>query len=149
MSAVSDSRHFCCVTKQTCLLCQTKDMTAVSQSRHVCLVSVVSYSRHVCCVTHQACLLCQIANMSAMSHRWIPPTSNYLFWASANRQGQQSIVLEIVSNTPSAMFAWWVVWCFIWFWDDDSCRIDPSYVFEFTSGMIICRHDVGQSVALP
>ena len=30
---VSHSRHVCCVTQQTCLLCDTADMSAVWQSR--------------------------------------------------------------------------------------------------------------------
>ena len=51
MSAVSHSRHVCCVTQQTCLLCHTADMSAVS------------HSRHVCCVTQQTCLLCHTADM--------------------------------------------------------------------------------------
>ena len=36
MSAVSHSRHVCCVQKQTCLACDTADMSAVAHSRPVC-----------------------------------------------------------------------------------------------------------------
>ena len=86
MSAVSHSRHVCCVSQQTCLLCHTADMSAVSHSRHVCCVtqqtcllchtadmSAVSHSRHVCCVPQQTCLLCDTADMSAVSHsRHVP-----------------------------------------------------------------------------
>ena len=41
-------------TQQTCLLCDTADM------------SVVGHSRNVCCVTWQTCLLRNIADMSAV-----------------------------------------------------------------------------------
>ena len=74
MSAVSrstHSRHVCCVKKQTCLLCETMDMSAVCHSRHVCYVtqqtcllcntadmSAVRHSRHICCVTQQTCPSC-------------------------------------------------------------------------------------------
>ena len=43
---------------------QTADMSAVSHTRHCCCVT----SRHVCCVTQQTCLICHIADMSAVSH---------------------------------------------------------------------------------
>ena len=33
-SAVKHSRHVCCLTHQTCLLCDTADISAVSHSRH-------------------------------------------------------------------------------------------------------------------
>ena len=81
MSAVSHSRHVCCVTQQTCLRRHTADMSAVSHSRHVCWVtqqtcllchtanmSAMSHSRHVCCVTQQICLLCRTTDMPAVSH---------------------------------------------------------------------------------
>ena len=63
--AVSHSRHVSCVPPQTCLLCDTEDMSAVSRSRHVCgfrqqtcrLCHTASRSRHACCVTHQTCTL--------------------------------------------------------------------------------------------
>ena len=55
VSAVSQSRRVCCVTQQTCLLCHTVNMSAVSRNRHVC---------HV---TQQTCL-CDAADMSAVSH---------------------------------------------------------------------------------
>ena len=48
MSAVSHSRHACCVTQQTCMLCHTADMSVASHSRHV------SHRRHVRCVTRQS-----------------------------------------------------------------------------------------------
>ena len=73
----SHGRHVCCVTQQTCLLCHTAEMSAVSHSRDVCCVtqqscllchaadmSAASHSRHVCCVTQQTCLLCHTADMS-------------------------------------------------------------------------------------
>ena len=47
MSAVWQSRHVCCVTQQTCLLCRR--------------------ARHVCCVAEQACPLCDTSDMSAVS----------------------------------------------------------------------------------
>ena len=53
---LSHFRHVCCLPRQTCLLCDTGDMSAVS------------HSRHVFCVTQQACLLCHAAGMSAVSH---------------------------------------------------------------------------------
>ena len=40
--------------QQTCLMCDTADMSAVS------------HSRNVCCATQQTCLLCHTADMSAM-----------------------------------------------------------------------------------
>ena len=40
--------------QQTCLLCETADISAVSQSRHAC------------CVTQQTRLLCRTADMSAV-----------------------------------------------------------------------------------
>ena len=43
-------------TQQTCLLCDTADMSAVC------------HSIHVCCVTQQTCVLCDTADMSAVSH---------------------------------------------------------------------------------
>ena len=74
-SAVSHSRHVCCVTQQKCLLCCTDDMV-----RHICCVtqytcllrhaadtSAISNSRHVCCVTQQTCLLSRTAGMSVVS----------------------------------------------------------------------------------
>ena len=39
MSAVSDNRHVCGVTQQTCLLCDTADMSPVSDNRRVCGVA--------------------------------------------------------------------------------------------------------------
>ena len=47
--------HVCCLTQQTCLLCQA--------------VSAAAHSRHVCCVTQQTCLLCHTADVSAVPHR--------------------------------------------------------------------------------
>ena len=44
------------LTQQTCLLCDTAEMSAVS------------YSRHVWCVTQLACLLCHTAALPAASH---------------------------------------------------------------------------------
>ena len=90
MSAVSHSRHACCVTQQSCLLCHTANRSAVSHSRHVCSltrqtrlrrrttdISAESRSSRICCVTQQTGLLrrtadtsvCHIADMSAASHR--------------------------------------------------------------------------------
>ena len=74
MSAVSHSRHVGCVTQQTCPLCHTSDMSAVS--RHTADMSAVSHSRHVCVspstpvcgVTQQTCLLHDTASMFAASH---------------------------------------------------------------------------------
>ena len=73
MSAVSHSKHVCCFTQQTCLLCHTADISAFLRSRHCLLcrtadVSAVSHRRHVCCVKQQTCLLCDTADMSAASH---------------------------------------------------------------------------------
>ena len=83
----------CCDTQQTCLLCDTADMSAVSHSRHVCCVkqqtcllcqaadmSAVSRSRHVCCITRQTCLLCHTAGS---------PPEKVITWfrASANSPG--------------------------------------------------------------
>ena len=78
---VSQRRHVCCMTQQTCLLCDTADVSVVRRNRHVCCVthqtcllcvtgdmSTVSCSRHVCCVTQQTCLLCHPADVSAVSH---------------------------------------------------------------------------------
>ena len=71
----------CCDTQQTCLLCDTTDMSAVSHSKHVCCVrqqtcllhdtadmSAVSGTRHVCSVAQQTCRLCDTADMSTVSH---------------------------------------------------------------------------------
>ena len=55
-SAVSHSRHVCCVTQQTCLPRDTADMSAVPHSRHV-----------FCCVTQQTCLPCRTEDMSPVS----------------------------------------------------------------------------------
>ena len=68
------------VTQQTCLLCHTADMSALSRSRHVCWVtqltyllchaadvSAVSRSRHVCWVTQLTYLLCHAADMTSVS----------------------------------------------------------------------------------
>ena len=54
MSAVSHSRHVCCVTLQTCALCHTADMSAVP------------HSRHACCFTQQTYRLCHTGDMSAL-----------------------------------------------------------------------------------
>ena len=51
----------CCVTQQTCLLCHTEGMSAVSH------MSAVGHVRHACCGTRQTCLLCRTADMSAVS----------------------------------------------------------------------------------
>ena len=54
----------CTVWPRQCPLCHTADMSAVSQSRHVCRVtdtgdkSAVSDSTHVCCVTHRRHACC-------------------------------------------------------------------------------------------
>ena len=61
MSAVSHSRHVCCVTRLTCLPSHTADVSAVSQQR-------VSRSRHVYRVTQQTCLLWPTAHMFAVPH---------------------------------------------------------------------------------
>ena len=67
-SAVRHSIRVYCVTQQTCVLCDTADMSTMSHDRHVCYVtqqtcvlrntadmSTMSHSRHVCYVTHQTC----------------------------------------------------------------------------------------------
>ena len=62
--------HVCGVTQQTCLLCDTADMSAVPHSKHVCRV------------TQQTCLLCHTADRSAVRHsRHAPPaaTQNHGF----------------------------------------------------------------------
>ena len=86
-SAVSRSRHVCCVTQQTYLLHHKAGLSAGSHSTHVCCVTrqtcqlretadipAVSHSRHVCCVKRQTLLLCHrtcmpslTANMSAVA----------------------------------------------------------------------------------
>ena len=53
------SRHVCCVTQQTCLLCHTADMSAVS------------HGRHVCCATQQACLLSHTADTPLKSNYFL------------------------------------------------------------------------------
>ena len=72
VSAVSQSRHVCCVTQHTCLLCRTAVMSAPSHSGCACCVaqqtSAVSL-RHFCCFAQQTCLLCCTTNLSAVSHR--------------------------------------------------------------------------------
>ena len=99
MSAVSHSRHVCCVTQRACLLCDTADivccvtqqtLSAVSHSRqcllfHTADMSAVSHSRQ-CLLFHTAdmsavshsrqCLLCQTADMSAVSHSSMSAASN-------------------------------------------------------------------------
>ena len=82
-SALSHSRHACCVTQQTCLLCHAADMSAVSRSRHVCCVtrqtfllcrtadtSAVPHSRHVCCVTSRH--VCCVAQLSLRQNKLLP-----------------------------------------------------------------------------
>ena len=54
ISAVSQSRHVCHATKQTCLLCLAADASAAS------------HSRHVCCATQQTCMPCHTADMAAV-----------------------------------------------------------------------------------
>ena len=66
------------VTQQTCLLCQTADISAVLHSRHVCVccvtrqicqlrhtadTCVVSHSRHGCCGPRQTCVPCYTGNL--------------------------------------------------------------------------------------
>ena len=58
MSAVSHSRHVCCVTPQPCLLCDKADVSAVSRS--IC----------VCCATQMN-----------------PPTRDYFFSGSRDQLG--------------------------------------------------------------
>ena len=87
---MSHRRQVCCVIHQTCLLCHTAEMSAVSDttdrsavshSRHFFRLkqqthplrdttdmSAVRHSRHVCCVTQQTCLLCRTADMSVVWH---------------------------------------------------------------------------------
>ena len=90
----SHSRHVFCVTQQTCLLCHTADMSAVSHSRHVCCdtqqtcllchtadMSAASRNRHVCCATQQTCLLRHTAEMSAASG---PMPQCQLLWRSGS-----------------------------------------------------------------
>ena len=81
MSAVSRSKHLCCVKQQTCLPCHTADTSAVSHSRHVLPchtadTSAVSHSRHVCCVTLQTRVPCHTAGMVAVSH------GRHVFWVT-------------------------------------------------------------------
>ena len=56
--------------QQTCLLCDTADMFAVTHQTcrlyDTADMSAVRHSRHVCCATHQTCLLCDAADMSAV-----------------------------------------------------------------------------------
>ena len=58
--------------QQTCLLCDTADMSAVS------------HSRHVCCATRQACLLCRTTEspQNKQSHNNLPRRAN--LYGSAN-----------------------------------------------------------------
>ena len=56
VSAVSRSRLVCHVTQQTCLLCDTADTCAAWRSRHFF------------CVNQQTCLLCDTADVSAVPH---------------------------------------------------------------------------------
>ena len=69
---------------QTCLPCDTADVSAVSHSRQCLLcdtadMSAVSHSRHVRCVTQQTCLLCHTADKSSVSHSRMSLKSNYFF----------------------------------------------------------------------
>ena len=50
-------------------LCRTTDMSAMSHSRHVCCVTqhTCVLCRHVCCVTQQTCLLCHKPHVSAVA----------------------------------------------------------------------------------
>ena len=119
MSAVSGSRHVCCVTQQTCLLCATADMSAVSHSRHVCCVtqetclpcqtadiSTASHSRHVCCVTQQPCLPCDTADMSPV---WIH--TDHLIYVNIygssitwmNTYCLSNICMNIYGSSPTCM----------------------------------------------
>ena len=63
MSAVWHSRHVCCVTQRTCLLCDTVNESAVTHRRHDCYVT----SRHVCCAAQQTCPLSPTADICAVS----------------------------------------------------------------------------------
>ena len=55
--------EFCCVTRKTCLLCDT--------ANNVCCVTqktglLCDTAGHVCCVTQQTCPLCDTAGVSAV-----------------------------------------------------------------------------------
>ena len=80
MSAVSHSMTcllYQAATQQSCLLCRTADMSVVSRS-NTAVMSDESESRHVCCVAQQVCLLCPTAGISAVSHSGIRKKRNYL-----------------------------------------------------------------------
>ena len=107
MSAVSYSRHICCVTQQTCLLYHTADMSAASHSRHVCCVTqqtcpAVSHSRHVCCVAQQTCLLRHTADMSAVSHSrhacCVTNMTRLLFHTQQTLSGTKGRILDKATN---------------------------------------------------
>ena len=101
MSAVSHSRHVCCVTHQIRLLCHTADMSAVSHIRYVCCVtqqmchaldmSAVSHSRQVCCFTKWTRLLC---HTECLTHLHLPKR-NDLFSAFCEQQAWGSKMNEI------------------------------------------------------
>ena len=62
---VSHSRHVCCVTQQTCLLCDTANIGCVTQQ--TCLLC-----RTVCCVTQQTCLLSHLDSLAPVDRpRWV------------------------------------------------------------------------------
>ena len=83
MSAVSHSRHVCCVTQPTCLLRHNKHVCFVAQRtsllRTTADMSAVSQSTYVCCVAQQTCLRCHTAHMSAVTHpfRWPAVLTKY------------------------------------------------------------------------
>ena len=69
-SVVATSRMRAFVPDNVCGKRLCADMSAVSQSRHVCCVaaniSAVSHNRHVSCATRLTCLLCVTADVSAL-----------------------------------------------------------------------------------
>ena len=75
MSAVSHSRHVCCVTHQTRLPCHTSDMSAVLQRAGMSTVS------------HK--------DMCAVSHSWLLQKSTYFFWPFANSQDMYVTYLDV------------------------------------------------------
>ena len=78
MSVVGHIRHVCCVTLQTCLLCeaaghvccvtrQTYLLCDTGNTSGMCdAVSAAWHSRHVCCATQQTWLLSHTADMHAV-----------------------------------------------------------------------------------
>ena len=84
--------HVCCVRQQTCLLCHTAD------------VSAVSHSGHVCCVTEQTCLLCHAAESPATvitfcsafheQPRYSSNQSSYLNESGFTQMGLEGLILN-------------------------------------------------------